>query len=56
MDRKDEMPPKLEPYTPEWERLANQEARYWTPLKSCRDCGGPVHTSYCCRRCGSVNP
>jgi hypothetical protein len=52
-----DMPARMEPYTPEWERMANRMAREFCPrLYPCADCGGPVVKGYCCRRCGSSNP
>lgn len=54
---KNRKPRKMEPYTPAWERLADQEARNFAPeIKPCRDCGGPVVSGYCCDRCGSTLP
>ncbi len=47
---------KMTPYTPEWERLANAEARNYVTIKPCRDCGGPVIDGYCCNHCDSVLP
>lgn len=53
----DRKPRKMKPYTKEWERLANIEARLFAPtIKPCRDCGGPCIHGYCCTRCGSINP
>lgn len=50
-------PRKMRPYTKEWERLANAEARCFAPtIKPCRDCGRPVVDGYCCNHCGSVLP
>lgn len=48
---------RIEPYTPQWESLANSLARNWVPtIYPCHDCGGPVIKGYVCERCGSVNP
>jgi hypothetical protein len=48
---------KIEPYTPEWERLANQVARDFAPtIYPCADCGRPVANGYCCTHCGSNDP
>lgn len=50
-------PKHMTPYTPEWERLANAEARSFAPeVRPCADCGGPYIKGYCCNRCGSHNP
>jgi hypothetical protein len=48
---------KLEPYTPEWNKLANIVARNFAPpIRPCRECGYPVVDGYCCGRCGSTRP
>jgi hypothetical protein len=47
---------KIEPHSPEYERLANAEARSRVQMYPCADCGGPVINGYCCERCGSTNP
>ena len=47
---------KIKPYTPKWEKLANELARTIMDIKPCRDCGYPVLKGYCCETCGSKNP
>ena len=48
---------KIEPYTPQWERMANSLARDYAPtIKPCKECGHPVIDGYCCGFCKSVNP
>jgi len=46
-----------EQYSPEWEIAAGNLARSFAPsVRSCRDCGAPVISGYCCTYCRSVNP
>lgn len=48
---------KMQPYTYEWEKMANSLARGFCPtIHPCKDCGGPVVKGYCCDRCGSGMP
>jgi len=47
---------KIEPYTKKWEKLANELARIYRPIKPCKHCGYPVLEGYCCQTCGSDNP
>lgn len=48
---------KMKPYTPEWEAMANAEARSYCPaITPCSECGAPHIKGYCCNHCGSVNP
>ena len=47
---------KIESNTALWERLANDLARSWVQIASCRDCGRPVVKGYCCSFCDSENP
>ena len=47
---------KIQPYGKHWEKLANELARSYVRIIACRDCGHPVHSSYCCIYCGSTNP
>lgn len=43
---------KIEPYTPYWERLANEEARDYAPVAiPCEDCGRPRLTGFACNFC-----
>jgi len=45
------------PYTPKWERLANELARDAAPdITACVHCDSPVLDGYCCNNCGSANP
>lgn len=47
---------RINPYTPKWEKLANQLARTWVIIRPCRKCGYPVIDGYCCGTCGSNEP
>jgi hypothetical protein len=47
---------KIQPYTKDWQNMANNLARSWVTIKPCRDCGYPVIDGYCCQTCGSVEP
>jgi len=48
---------RLVPYTAEWERLADAEARVFAPrIRPCATCGGPAVDGYVCNRCGCVSP
>ena len=48
---------KIEPYTPEWELLANRLARSFVHgIYPCKHCGYPVIPGYCCGTCGSSDP
>jgi hypothetical protein len=55
-EKKERKVRRIKPYTPKWEKLANQLARSWNQLKPCRYCGYPVTVGYCCGTCGSDNP
>lgn len=48
---------KIDPYTPHWEKLANQVARCFAPLiYPCGECGYPVASGYCCTFCHCSDP
>ena len=47
---------KMKPYTPAWERLANQIAREHVEVRACKTCGHPCHHSYQCTFCGETDP
>lgn len=48
---------RVVPYTADWERKANNEARSYCPsIKPCVHCGNPVISGYCCHYCGSGDP
>lgn len=48
---------KIKPYTPKWEKLANNLARSWCwNIHPCKHCGHPVMGGYCCSFCDSNNP
>lgn len=42
------METKIEPYSPKWEKLANQLARSRVEIRSCKQCGFPHIKGYCC--------
>lgn len=48
---------KIEPFTPQWQREANNLARTHCPtIYPCKECGHPVMVGYCCGTCGSKDP
>jgi hypothetical protein len=47
---------KAEPYTPQWERKANELVRSYVLIYPCHNCGWPVMKPYCCTFCQSTNP
>jgi len=47
---------KIEPYTTQWERMADNLARAMIEIKACNVCGHPVVSGYCCTTCNDVNP
>lgn len=49
-------PKRIEPYTRQWERAANEMARAAMTIIACKDCGGAVIEGYCCTRCGASEP
>jgi hypothetical protein len=45
------------PYSPAWQRAANNLARSRTPpIYPCNTCNYPVVDGYCCGYCGNDNP
>ena len=49
--------PKLVPYSEEWEKKANAEARCFCPdIYPCKKCGYPVISGYCCSGCLTSDP
>ena len=48
---------KLTPYSAEWEKAANQEARIYCPdIYPCQKCSYPVMSGFCCVNCEDSNP
>jgi hypothetical protein len=47
---------RIERYGPEWSRLANQAARAFVRIATCRHCTRPNVYGYCCQHCGSTDP
>lgn len=47
---------RINPYTPKWEKLANELARSYQDIKACKHCGYPVLSGYCCPTCKSNEP
>jgi len=47
---------KIKPFTPEWQKLANELARESMTIVACKHCGYPVIDGYCCLTCGSTDP
>ena len=46
----------MQPYSKEWEELANQLARDWVKIYPCKKCHYPVVDGYRCDHCGDANP
>lgn len=56
MTSKERKSKKLDPESEEWEKLANELARSWVFIISCKHCGYPVVEGYSCVNCGSNDP
>mgnify|MGYP003588538862 CR=1 FL=1 len=47
---------KIKPFTPHWQKLANELARESMIIVACKHCGYPVVDGSCCYTCGSFTP
>lgn len=43
---------KMKPYTPRWEKMANELARAFFVIVACPECGHPNPEQYVCSNCG----